>query len=135
MSTYTIHDDPLGITCRLCGMTSHNPHDVKHRYCANCHRFHADWGDMVPYEYFVRLLSCVQAVSRKRRTGDPQMPWESLDVLCDHTLQAVMGDVAYQRWRHSTLPLGGAAAPPEPLDPGFRQDGPGQALAAGEGER
>lgn len=60
-----------------------------------------------PYEYFIRLLSCVHAVMRKRRTGDPSMPWETIDALCDHTLEAVMGDEAYQRWQHSTLPLGG----------------------------
>lgn len=27
------------ITCRACGMTSHDPEDVKHRYCDNCRRF------------------------------------------------------------------------------------------------
>lgn len=26
-------------TCRVCGMTSYNPNDVKHRYCGNCHEF------------------------------------------------------------------------------------------------
>lgn len=30
------------ITCRRCGMTSHNPNDVRHRYCGKCHDFHSD---------------------------------------------------------------------------------------------
>jgi len=25
--------------CPDCAMVSHNPNDVKHRYCGNCHRF------------------------------------------------------------------------------------------------
>lgn len=28
------------ITCRVCGMTSHNPNDIQQRYCASCHQFH-----------------------------------------------------------------------------------------------
>lgn len=28
------------ITCGHCGMTSHNPNDVLHRYCGYCHIFH-----------------------------------------------------------------------------------------------
>jgi hypothetical protein len=107
MSTYAIADDFSSITCALCGLVSHNHDDIRDCYCANCKRFHQDWGDAVPYESFIRLLACVQAVMKKRRTGDPSMPWESLDVLCLSTLEAVMGDVAYQRWQRSTLPLGG----------------------------
>jgi len=29
------------ITCPKCGMISQNPNDVEHRYCGNCHAFHA----------------------------------------------------------------------------------------------
>ena len=25
-------------TCPKCGMTSYHPEDVKHEYCANCHK-------------------------------------------------------------------------------------------------
>src|SRR5205807_7468130 len=32
------------ITCPLCGMTSHNPNDVKNGYCGNCHAFTAEPG-------------------------------------------------------------------------------------------
>jgi hypothetical protein len=32
----------IAITCGRCGMTSHNPHDVENRYCANCHVFLED---------------------------------------------------------------------------------------------
>lgn len=28
------------ITCPQCGMTSHNPNDVRERYCGNCHQYH-----------------------------------------------------------------------------------------------
>ncbi len=28
------------ITCTVCGLTSFNPNDVAHKYCANCHQFH-----------------------------------------------------------------------------------------------
>jgi hypothetical protein len=30
------------ITCLVCGFTSHNPNDVKHRYCGSCHVYHAN---------------------------------------------------------------------------------------------
>ena len=33
---------PKSIHCKECGMTSHNPGDVAHRYCANCDKFHDD---------------------------------------------------------------------------------------------
>jgi hypothetical protein len=29
-------------TCPDCGMTSHNPNDVEHSYCGNCHEFKND---------------------------------------------------------------------------------------------
>lgn len=29
------------ITCPQCGMTSHNPQDILHGYCGNCHVFHS----------------------------------------------------------------------------------------------
>jgi len=28
------------IVCPKCGMVSHNPNDVRERYCGNCHAFH-----------------------------------------------------------------------------------------------
>lgn len=31
--------EPPTFTCPRCGMTSHNPTDVRERYCGNCH----DW--------------------------------------------------------------------------------------------
>lgn len=30
------------ITCLACGYTSHNPNDVRERYCGHCHWFHED---------------------------------------------------------------------------------------------
>jgi hypothetical protein len=29
----------VSITCPMCGMTSHNPDDVKNGYCGNCHAY------------------------------------------------------------------------------------------------
>lgn len=37
--TYTLGES--SITCLRCGMTSHNPNDVRYRYCGNCNEFHA----------------------------------------------------------------------------------------------
>lgn len=31
--------EPLSFTCPTCGMTSHNPNDVKFGYCGNCHAY------------------------------------------------------------------------------------------------
>lgn len=44
---YRINDEPKAIdgktiTCLVCGMTSYNPNDVKHKYCGNCHKFLED---------------------------------------------------------------------------------------------
>lgn len=31
---------PASITCPRCGMTSHNPNDIRERYCGACHQYH-----------------------------------------------------------------------------------------------
>lgn len=31
---------PKSITCPQCGRTSHNPNDVREKYCGNCHQYH-----------------------------------------------------------------------------------------------
>jgi hypothetical protein len=31
---------PDSITCPQCGRTSHNPNDVRERYCGYCHQYH-----------------------------------------------------------------------------------------------
>lgn len=31
-----------GIKCFTCGLTSWNEHDIKEKYCGNCHKFHED---------------------------------------------------------------------------------------------
>lgn len=44
-STYIVLDlvdEGQSIHCLLCGTTSHNPNDVRERYCGFCHRFHDD---------------------------------------------------------------------------------------------
>ena len=40
--TYIINGNGKSITCLLCGLTSHNPHDVEYIYCGNCHIYHED---------------------------------------------------------------------------------------------
>ena len=32
-------DELTKFVCPVCGMTSHNPHDIEEGYCGNCH----DW--------------------------------------------------------------------------------------------
>lgn len=39
-AAYTIAADGSAITCHRCGLTSHNPNDVEHRYCDHCKVFH-----------------------------------------------------------------------------------------------
>jgi protein-arginine kinase activator protein McsA len=34
------YEEEHSITCPQCGMTSHNPNDVRARYCGNCHQYH-----------------------------------------------------------------------------------------------
>jgi ribosomal protein L37E len=38
--TYMIERDGSAITCLRCGRTSHNPNDVKEKYCSYCKLFH-----------------------------------------------------------------------------------------------
>ena len=42
METFEISPNGKSITCKRCGCTSHNPHDVEHHYCGRCHVFHDD---------------------------------------------------------------------------------------------
>lgn len=35
-------EDAPSFTCPRCGRTSHNPNDVRERYCGNCHLFTDD---------------------------------------------------------------------------------------------
>jgi ribosomal protein L37E len=35
-------DSGRAIRCLLCGTTSYNPNDIRHRYCGFCHVFHED---------------------------------------------------------------------------------------------
>ncbi len=47
--TYEIAPDGTSFKCLLCGMTSHHPKDVEHRFCGNCHVFHYP-GGVLDYE-------------------------------------------------------------------------------------
>ncbi len=38
--TYRIVENGTAIQCLICGLTSHNPNDVREHYCGNCHIFH-----------------------------------------------------------------------------------------------
>ncbi len=38
--SYEIASDNSSIACKYCNRVSHNPSDVQHRYCGNCHEFH-----------------------------------------------------------------------------------------------
>jgi hypothetical protein len=38
--TFKLLDDGRAIQCLRCGLTSHNPNDVRELYCGACHAFH-----------------------------------------------------------------------------------------------
>ena len=59
--TYTL--TPSTITCHICGLTSHNLHDVRFRYCGNCHRFHDD--DVLPDNFMKKQPTPEQAAALK----------------------------------------------------------------------
>jgi hypothetical protein len=43
MRTFEIGANQRGemfIACRLCGMSSFHPDDIKQQYCGGCHQFH-----------------------------------------------------------------------------------------------
>jgi len=40
--TYEIVGEGQAIKCRICGSTSWNPGDVRHRFCGKCDQYHAD---------------------------------------------------------------------------------------------
>jgi hypothetical protein len=42
MTRYEIVEGGEAIKCLACGLTSHHPKDVEHRYCGKCHVFHND---------------------------------------------------------------------------------------------
>lgn len=37
---FTNEGGEYAIKCGACGLTSHNPSDVKYRYCGSCKKFH-----------------------------------------------------------------------------------------------
>ena len=39
IETFQIEGDDA-ITCLVCYRTSHNPHDIRERYCGRCRQFH-----------------------------------------------------------------------------------------------
>jgi hypothetical protein len=43
--TYEILNHGKAIKCLRCNRISHNPNDIRERYCANCHVFHEDLSD------------------------------------------------------------------------------------------
>lgn len=40
--TYVLLEESKAIACLKCGMISHNPQDIAHKYCNHCHIFHTD---------------------------------------------------------------------------------------------
>ncbi len=43
----------LGFQCRRCNLTSHNQHDIRHRYCSKCRLFH----DGLVQEFSVKIAT------------------------------------------------------------------------------
>jgi hypothetical protein len=59
------------ITCPKCGMTSYNPMDIVHRYCGNCHQFHASFHPEIGRELKVSELvpGTVVVITKEGRCG------------------------------------------------------------------
>jgi hypothetical protein len=49
-TTYTIAADGKSITCHLCGRTSHNPNDVREKFCGCCCVFHGEASEVRLHE-------------------------------------------------------------------------------------
>ena len=78
------------IVCPKCGMVSHNPNDVRERYCGNCHAFHED---------FARTMSDDELIEPRRikfckDAGDGS--WEVL-LSCGHQIVVVVQPVVMER--------------------------------------
>ena len=43
MISYEISKDGKSIKCLCCNMTSHNPNDIKEKYCGNCKAYHFEY--------------------------------------------------------------------------------------------
>lgn len=52
--SYRILDHGYAIQCLHCGLISHHPEDVTHRYCGKCHRFHERLPPEAPVCYWCK---------------------------------------------------------------------------------
>lgn len=43
--SFEILNHGKAIKCLLCNRISHNPNDIRQRYCGNCHTFHDNFSD------------------------------------------------------------------------------------------
>ena len=70
------------IVCPKCGMVSHNPNDVRERYCGNCHAFHDD----LLLEMSDKQLVGLRTITFCKEVGDGS--WEGV-LSCGHEVTFV----------------------------------------------
>lgn len=66
------------ITCPRCARTSHNPNDVRERYCGGCHRYHDDAANEDDLRALSAELDCTVDEARKLATVGARLglePW------------------------------------------------------------
>lgn len=82
------------IVCPKCGMISHNPNDVRERYCGHCHAFHAD---LLPAGSVTAPASCPTcgAVELVEITCLDDSRWKYLCVGCGATIEGELIDPEY----------------------------------------
>lgn len=68
---YEVGSEGQWIKCLTCGLTSHNPNDVVHRYCGRCHNYH---------ETPLKFLLVMRAADMRRI--HPQTDWTYFCSLC-----------------------------------------------------
>jgi ribosomal protein L37E len=69
--SYTISPDGKAITCGQCGLTSHNLHDVRHRYCGKCNIYHDDAAAAAEHDCSVEY-DCSECGRHIYQFGGPQ---------------------------------------------------------------
>lgn len=72
MSTYLLAGNT--ITCRVCGLTSHNSNDVVQLYCGHCHKFHQPTSMSLPTRVPIRHCDSIEHATQELREAAAQNP-------------------------------------------------------------
>ena len=76
---FTIGDDQKSITCHLCGLTSHHPKDVEHRYCGKCGVFLGEhWTEDLRKLFILRYVMELDKLTTKYNREYFRKSWRRL---------------------------------------------------------